>query len=208
MSVSTLLEVLGRERAEHTAELAAPVVPSVRPSPTFAEIYEGYFDFVWRSARRLGVAEAHVDDAVQEIFMVVHRRAGDFEGRSSLKTWLFGITRHVARNHHRGQRRRPMELLGEREVAAGPSADPERRCAVLEGQALLHALLDELDDDKREVFVLAELEQMPGPEIARALDLNVHTMHARLRAARREFEEALARHTARSHSLVPRRRAP
>jgi RNA polymerase sigma-70 factor (ECF subfamily) len=211
VTASTLLEALGRERAERTAELAASplaaaprvglaaaALTSSRPMPTFAEIYEGHFDFVWRSARRLGVAEAHVDDAVQEIFMVVHRRAADFEGRSSLKTWLFGITRHVARNHHRALRRKPVELLGERDPASGPGDDPEQRCVALEGQALLHALLDELDDDKREVFVLAELEQMPGPEIARAIDVNLNTMHARLRAARRDFEAALSRYRARS----------
>jgi len=165
---------------------------AVGAAPSFGEIYEASFDFVWRSARRLGVVQAHVDDVTQEVFMVVHRRLGEFQGRSSLKTWLFSITRRVVSDYHRSARRKPTEPLGERELR-GHGADPEQSYAVLEGQALLHALLGALDIDKREVFVLAELEQMSGPEIARALDLNLNTMHARLRAARREFEQALAR---------------
>jgi RNA polymerase sigma-70 factor (ECF subfamily) len=166
------------------------------PAPTFEAIYETSFDFVWRSARRLGVQQTHVDDVVQEVFMVVHRRLAEFEGRSQLKTWLFGITRRVVGTYHRTARRKPTEALGEREITA--AGNPEQSYAALQGHALLHALLDELEADKREVFVLAELEEMSGPEIAHALELNLNTMHARLRAARRDFEQALARHNARA----------
>src|SRR5688500_19341104 len=113
-------------RSEPAAEAALPV-------PTFAEIYEASFDFVWRSARRLGVKETHVDDVVQEVFMVVHRRLAEFEGRSQLKTWLFGITRRVVGTYHRTARRKPTESLGERDPAA--AGDPEQRFSVLEGQA-------------------------------------------------------------------------
>jgi RNA polymerase sigma-70 factor (ECF subfamily) len=164
--------------------------------PSFGEVYEASFDFVWRSARRLGVKQTHVDDVVQEVFMVVHRRLAEFEGRSQLKTWLFGITRRVVGTYHRTARRKPTEALGEHEITA--TGNPEQSYATLQGQALLHALLDELEADRREVFVLAELEEMSGPEIARALELNLNTMHARLRAARRDFEQALARHHARA----------
>lgn len=69
--------------------------------PTFAEIYESCFDFTWRTARRLGTPEANIDDVVQEIFMVAHRRQQDFEGRSSVKTWLYGIVFNVVRAHRR-----------------------------------------------------------------------------------------------------------
>lgn len=182
--------------ATYRSEPVEAAVPLAQSVPAFGEIYEASFDFVWRSARRLGVKETHVDDVVQEVFMVVHRRLAEFEGRSQLKTWLFGITRRVVGTYHRTARRKPTEPLGDRELAA--TDDPEQRCSAVEGQALLHALLDELEPDKREVFVLAELEEMSGPEIAAALELNLNTMHARLRAARRDFEQALARHNARA----------
>lgn len=191
VTASSLLEAQRPERSE-----AAPSLVR-EPVPTFTEIYDSSFDFVWRSARRLGVKQTHVDDVVQEVFLVVHRRLGEFEGRSALKTWLFGITRRVVGSYHRTARRKPTESLGERELTA-TTQDPEQRVAALQGQALLHALLDELDPDKREVFVLAELEEMSGPEIAEALELNLNTMHARLRSARRDFEQALVRHNARA----------
>src|SRR5262245_45457027 len=82
---------------------AQQVAPAERlePRPTFAELYDTHFTFVWRSARRLGTPEPNLDDVVQEIFMVAFRRQDEFEGRSSLKTWLYGIVFNVVRAHRR-----------------------------------------------------------------------------------------------------------
>jgi len=173
------------------------IAGDVRPEDlSFEEVYRTEFAFVWRSAKRLGVRDASLDDVVQEVFVVVHRRLADFEGRSSLKTWLFGITLRVVRDHRRATRRRdpgppvdPDTLRG----AGGPAVDAEKAEAV----RLLHALLDELDDERREVFVMAELEEMSAPEIAEVLGINVNTAYGRLRVARQEFEQALLRHRAR-----------
>jgi RNA polymerase sigma-70 factor (ECF subfamily) len=170
---------------------------------SFEEIYRDHFAFVWRSAKRLGVGEASLDDVVQEVFVVVHRRLTDFEGRSSLRTWLFGITLRIARDHRRSAARKQVggavdpDAVGT--LSAGPSESAERAEAV----RLLHALLDELDDDRREIFVMTELEQLPIPEVAQALGLNVNTAYARLRAARQAFEAALARHRARDRWRTP-----
>jgi RNA polymerase sigma-70 factor, ECF subfamily len=176
---------------------ARPEVGHEGHALTLAEVYETQFDFVWRSARRLGVASLHVDDVVQEVFLVVHRRLAEFEGRSALKTWLFGITRRVVRDHRRSARRKPAESLGSLEPA-DQAGIADAQLSQRQETRTLHALLDELDEDKREVFVLAELEQMSGPEIAEALDVNLNTVYARLRAARSAFEQAVARHQARS----------
>ena len=162
-----------------------------------AAIYEQHFDFVWRTARRLGVRGAHVDDVVQEVFVVVHRSAASFEGRSKLRTWLFAITRRVARDHFRSARRKPVELVGSEDPSDVTAKDPEAQVQALQGHRLLHALLDTLDADKREVFVMVELEQMSMPEIAETLEINLNTAYARLRAARIAFEQALARLRAR-----------
>lgn len=199
------LFVTERLGAGHTGDMRADSAwPKVGPESTaephraltLVEVYETQFDFVWRSARRLGIASLYVDDVVQEVFLVVHRRLAEFEGRSSLKTWLFGITRRVVRDHRRSARRKPAEPLGAMDpVDAQPAADT--RLVRDEDARLLHAILDELDEDKREAFVLAELEQMSGPEIAEALDVNLNTVYARLRAARAAFEQAVVRHQAR-----------
>src|SRR5688572_27133421 len=95
------------------AELAAlsgsaPRLDAAHPAalPSFASVYDEYFAFVWRSARRLGVPESHLDDVVQDVFVTVYRRLPDFEGRSQLKTWIFGILRHTISDLRRGQRRK------------------------------------------------------------------------------------------------------
>jgi RNA polymerase sigma-70 factor (ECF subfamily) len=173
--------------------------------PPFEQVYETHFAFVWRSVRRLGVSEAALDDVVQEIFLVVHRRLDEFEGRSSLKTWLFGIVLRVVRDHRRSLRRksphsiRPEAPVDPDALADARGAGPHEAAANQEAIRVLHGLLDELDDEKREVFVLAELEQMSAAEIAAAVEVNVNTVYSRLRAARQGFEEALARHHARDH---------
>jgi RNA polymerase sigma-70 factor (ECF subfamily) len=166
------------------------------PPPPFAEIYDAFFDFVYRSVRRLGIPEESAEDVTQEVFVIVHSRLPAFEGRSSLKTWLFGIARNVCYRH----RRRTWHLAAggdealERVADSGPTAIDfvARREAV----DLLDALLERLDDERREVFILAELEEMAVPDVAEALGINVNTAYTRLRAARARFAELLARYDA------------
>jgi RNA polymerase sigma-70 factor (ECF subfamily) len=167
----------------------------------FEEVYERHFDFVWRNVRRLGVPAPDVDDAAQEVFLVVHRRLPQFEPRGSLKAWLFGIVARVASAHRRRLRRAPSNSGREEPIDPDrtPSLSPagEEAMAESEAVAVLHELLDGLEDDKRAVFVLAELEQMTAPEIAEALGVKLNTVYGRLRQARREFDEGAARMRAR-----------
>ncbi len=184
------------------ALLGAPAKHDEAPARLdFGSVYDAHFAFVWRSVRRLGVESASIDDVVQDVFVVVHRRLPDFEGRSSLKTWIFGIALRVVRDHRRSVRRKrlgadarsdaDLDLLPD--VGAGPVESFEKA----EAARLVEQLLDRLDDDKREVFVLAELEGMTVPEIAEITGANVNTVYSRLRAARREFEMAVQRLKAR-----------
>lgn len=185
------------------ASLAEVRKAEPRAMPSFEVVYEEHFDLVWRALRRLGVPEALGDDAVQEVFLVVHRRLPEFEGRSSLKTWIYSIVTRVASDHRRALRRKsPHTRSADAAVEADTviderAIDPHERTEQKEGVRLLHRLLDALDDDKRTVLVLAELEGMSAPEIAEALGENVNTIYARLRAARRDFEGAVARERAR-----------
>ncbi len=183
-------------------DVPSPVPPV--PRPRFEDVYSEHFAFVWRSVRRLGIDMSAVDDVVQDVFLVAHRRMDDFEARSSMKTWLFGIALRVVRDHRRTLKRKPAQLGGAAAVetdvdgvhdasARGPLDHVTER----EAARTLHSLLDELDDDKRAVLVLAELEQMTVPEIAEAVEANVNTVYSRLRAARRELDEAVARYRAR-----------
>jgi RNA polymerase sigma-70 factor (ECF subfamily) len=167
----------------------------------FGAVYDELFPFVWRVARRMGVAPSALDDVCQDVFVVVHRRLPEFEGRSSLRTWVFGILMNVVQVHRRTLARKspahraPGKLV-DAETLVDDQRGPEDELTANEAVRIAHALLDQLDDDKRTVFVLAELEEMPVTEIARAVRANVNTVHARLRAARRKFAAAAKRHRA------------
>jgi RNA polymerase sigma-70 factor (ECF subfamily) len=187
------------------AEPAAPAEASVA---AFAEVYEKWFGFVWRSARGLGVSDAALDDVVQEIFVIVHARLSGFEGRSSIRTWLSGIVLNVVRHHRRGLARKgPRHADADQHVEpdeqVSPERDPFERAALAESVRLLQRLLDSLDDEKREVLVLTELEELSAPEIAEALGINLNTAYSRLRLAREQFDAALRRERARERGRQP-----
>lgn len=178
--------------------VADPRLASLTTGPeviSFEALYEAQFAFAWRNLRRLGVAEWQLRDAVQDVFLVVHRRLGEFEGRGTARAWLYSIIVRVAAQHRRTQRRKQLDNTEDAHLVADTqSPGPERDAQQNEYLRLLLGLLDELDSGKREVFVLADLEEMTAPEIASALGINLNTVYSRLRAARRELREALQRH--------------
>ncbi len=163
----------------------------VRVDATALEgLYREHNQFVWRNLLRLGVPQHALDDAVHDAFIVVAERLGEFEGRSSIKTWLFAIVYNVARGIRRDHGRaaaRQEPLDDVREPPSGLS-NPE---VLSDAAQLLHRLLEALDEEKRVVFVMAELEQMTAPEIAQTLGLKVPTVYSRLRLARERLEKAL-----------------
>jgi RNA polymerase sigma-70 factor (ECF subfamily) len=165
---------------------------------TLAEIYDAHFDFVWRNARRLGVPEASADDVAQDVFIVVQRRLADFDGRAPIQAWIFGILVRVARDHRRSYRRRgarciSLEDEGSHAIAPAKGPTPSDLAERSERVRLLEMLLDQLDDDKRTLLVLSELEQWTLREIAESLGSNINTIHSRLCAAKRAFEKVYSR---------------
>jgi RNA polymerase sigma-70 factor (ECF subfamily) len=164
-------------------------------TPAFDAIYAQHFRNVWRTLRRLGVSEPQLDDAAQDVFVVVHRKLADFDGRS-LRSWLYAIAVRVASDYRRGAAHRRVAPLSESIADARPG--PAHVSELKESVRLLHTLLAELDDSKRTVFVLSELEQLSVPEIAEVIGANLNTVYSRQRAARLQFEAALKRHRSRS----------
>jgi RNA polymerase sigma-70 factor (ECF subfamily) len=165
--------------------------PASRDLPAaLARIYADHFDFVWRNARRLGVPEASADDVTQDVFLVVQRRIADFDGRASMKAWIFGILVRVVRDHRRSFLRK-----GARHVSLehASTRDPNELVEQAERVRLFEKLLAELDEDQRTLLILSELEQWTLREIAELLGSNTNTIYSRLRAAKRAFEQAHAR---------------
>lgn len=156
-----------------------------------AAIYREHAPFVARSLRHLGLTDLHLDDLVQDVFLVVHRRLDDFDGsRGTMRSWLYGIARGVAANYRRGRARtdRRLEL-----VRATPDSD-DALCEQIEAAQLVEHFLDGLKPTHREIFVLSEIEGLSGPEIARALELNLNTVYARIRKTRALFDRVVQRH--------------
>jgi RNA polymerase sigma-70 factor (ECF subfamily) len=168
--------------------------PSAPVRPGLDAIYREHFGLVWRSLRRLGVPEADVIDAAQEVFVVAHRRLPSFEGRSSVRTWLFAIARRVAQHARRsaGRRRRKLHALEQAGTISAPGQDD-----IAEARRL-YALLDLLTAKQREAFVLTRLEGMTAEEAAVVLGLKPSSVHSRVQAARRKLEHAIFRQGERS----------
>jgi RNA polymerase sigma-70 factor (ECF subfamily) len=158
----------------------------------FEEIYRAHYDFVWRTLRRMGVGERDVKDAVQKVFIVAHRRLASFDGRSSLKTWLGGIALRVASDYRRSASVRREVLVAEAPLETSSEADQLRRLEAQERLAALDAVLAELPLEQRTVFVLFELEEVSGEEIAELLSVPEGTVRSRLRLARRAFSRIVA----------------
>ncbi len=153
------------------------------------EAFRLYFGHVWRNLRRLGVRFDLLDDACQDVFLVVHRRWGE-HANCELRTWIFGISVRVASEYRRRKQPNTGDLPVLEEAVAA-SAAPDRQVEFRQASDQLQALLDQLKRHEREVFTAVELEQMTVPEAAQALNVNVNTAYTRLRAARARFEELL-----------------
>lgn len=175
---------------------------------SFTKIYNEYFDFVWRNARRLGVPESSADDVVQEVFIVVQRRLPDFDGRAHIRAWIFGILAHVARHYRRSYQRKGAHCISldqDKAYQAPNATDESTPSAHLERAELarlMERLLGQLDENKRTLLVLSELEEWTLREIAEYLGSNINTIYSRLRVAKREFERLYKRWLA-DHGEVP-----
>lgn len=171
---------------------------------TAEQVCERHFAFVWRNAQRLGVTPEAVDDVVQDVLLIVHRRFPEFEWRSSIETWLFGILLRVVSKHRRAvKRRNDQEPLDERLAYALVQGDAVRELEHRDAARLLHRLLDTLQDDRRAVVVAVEIEQMTIPEAAEALGIPASTAQMRLRSGRRELAQAVTRLKAQNRWRLP-----
>jgi RNA polymerase sigma-70 factor (ECF subfamily) len=158
-------------------------------------VHERHVDFVWMNLQRLGVRPHDLEDALQDVFVVVHRRLDSFNGSSLLTTWLFGICLRVAlayrRRSHARRERTGLEL--EAELQTDAEQGPEALTIARQTRVQLERVLDSLAPQRRAVFTMFELEDMSAPVIARTLGIPLGTVYSRLSAARVDFKKALER---------------
>lgn len=174
---------------EGSAVLAATAAPEL----DIASLYASHAPFLGRVIQRLSGRGPHVDDLLQETFVVAFRKRETFDGRSSSRTWLYGIASRICWRHNRGARR--FGLFRHR-YAAEPeraSRSPDQELEREQAAALIYEVLKELPFKQRECFVLYELEELEGAEIAELLAIPEGTVWTRVHHARKKFE-ALMRH--------------
>ena len=151
--------------------------------PSLRQIFDDHARYIWRTLRHLGVPEADTPDLCQEVFVTVHRKLASFEGRSQLRTWLYGICIRVASEPRRRPHVRREIALAEptRETDAEPATALD---SSLEQRRAVERMLSVLDEDKREVVVLYEIEGFSMKEVAEILQCPLQTAYSRLHAAR------------------------
>ena len=182
----------------HSAGVVATTTPGackVVEELSLEAIHESHADFVWCSLQRLGVRPPDLEDALQDVFVVVHGKLSTFDGSSRLSTWLFGICLRVASGQRRKAYRHRETWSADLEGAAGTSPDAEPEAALLEREArqTLEQVLDQLAPDRRAVFVMFEIEGIGCSEIADMLGLPLGTVYSRLSAARADFSKVALR---------------
>lgn len=182
-----------------------PLNDRVTESLTPRAIYERHADFAWRTLRRLGIGESEAGDALQDVFVIVHAKLSQFEGRSSVSTWLFTICRTVARERRRSAQRErnrleDVSLEDELDLRADVAREAEHNERVMQ----LDAILSGFEVEQRNVFILFEIEKLTGEEISEALSIPLGTVYSRLQLAKKAFRRAQTRDEARDRFVARR----
>jgi RNA polymerase sigma-70 factor (ECF subfamily) len=169
----------------------APPLPGGQ-IPDFRAVFEAHASYVCQVVRRLGVPERDVEDVSHDVFIAVQRRLPDFDATRPIRAWLFGIAFRVATAHRRrrSNQHQIMETLPE-PVDEAPA--PDERLEAEQKRRIFLRALDALDDERRAVFVLHEIDGVVMPEVAEALGIPLNTAYSRLRLAREDFVTAARR---------------
>jgi RNA polymerase sigma-70 factor (ECF subfamily) len=172
--------------AQRTPSLVSAGSQAMAPPadmPDFDGLFRAQIQYVGRTLRYLGVDQAHLEDACQEVFVVVHRRLVEYRPDASLRAWIRQICVGVARNRRRSIRRRREDAGGSPPEAVVPPHQ-QRDLELRHLRDRLLAILEELPAEQRDVFVLYEIEKLTMPEVAEALSCPLQTAYSRLNAAR------------------------
>lgn len=171
--------------------MVAISAPQYEPAP-FEKVMQEHTPRVFRSLRYLGIPDADLPDACQEVFLVVHRRLDQFRGDATLSTWIYEICIRVARAWRRRAAARRDAPMAEPPVV---SIEPEQESCLRVEHARRHLLhlLDELPEEQRAVIVLHELEELKMAEVATLVGCPLFTAYSRLRLARKRLEQLVTR---------------
>lgn len=176
-------------------EMQAPLPVTTQPLDAEA-LFRAHAPFVAAFLRRMGVPAAELDDLVQEVFMVAHRKGGYVPGPAAPRSWLAAIAVRIARAGQRTRQRHaaPKDLAIDELLDDAPSheQDPASQLETQRALVRVQAALSQLTDDQCATFVLYEIEGESCDSIAHVWQVPVGTVYSRLHVARRRFLDAYA----------------
>lgn len=158
-------------------------MPAPAEAHDFDQVFREQAHYVGRTLRYLGVDPTHLEDACQEVFVVVHRRLNVCRPGEPLRAWIRQICVGVARNRRRTIRRRREDTSDNPPETVVPP-NQQRDLELRDLREMLLAVLEELPAEQRDVFVLYEIEQLTMAEVAEALSCPLQTAYSRLKIAR------------------------
>jgi len=158
-----------------------PVEPAATPT-TAADVFREHGGFVFRLLRRLGVPDADLDDLTQEVFIIVHRSLDRYEERNQMRSWLYRICVREASRLRRS--RKPVDTVDVDTLVEPSGPTPEDAAQANQARADFDRLLGVLDEERRAVFVLYEVEELSMEEVAKVVGCPLATAYSRLRSAR------------------------
>jgi RNA polymerase sigma-70 factor (ECF subfamily) len=159
---------------------------------TTRRVFEAEFAWVWRTLQRFGVRSSDLEDLTHDVFVVFHARRAEYDASRPIRPWLMGIAFRVASDYRRRAFRRK-ELLHETEEPADSKPGPEHATERARSRQLLLAAFESVEPDRLGILLLHDVDEVPVPQIAEALGIPLNTAYSRLRLARRELQEAVAR---------------
>jgi RNA polymerase sigma-70 factor (ECF subfamily) len=158
---------------------------------TFESIFEAEFDYVWNSLYRLGVYERDLEDVTHDVFIDVHRRFAGYDPTRHIRPWLFAFAFRAASDYRRRARYR-REVMAETDPSdVTPLADEQ--LARQEDLRLVRAALEKMALERRALFIAHDIDGRAMPEIAESFSIPLNTAYSRLRLARADFAQAIAR---------------
>jgi RNA polymerase sigma-70 factor (ECF subfamily) len=178
------MRVQAEPGAESRGELDAAVL--------FGQVFAAEHSYVFHTLRRFGVRERDLEDVTHDVFVVVHRAIHGYDRARPIKPWLCAIAARVASDYRRLARNRNEDVTAELDArSVEPAAD--RLLEIKDAQALVVAALERVDETRRVVFVMVDIDELPVAEVAHALSIPVNTAYSRLRVAREEFAASVRR---------------
>ncbi len=183
----------GKWGQAHQRARMTDAVETAPDAAAFRKLYDTNFPLVWRALRRLGVPSSDMMDLTQKVFLVAYMKLPEFEGRSTLSTWLYAICFRTVSDHRRSPPRRNEITTDPASLPEGSDAETALTDVAMARQAEAQRILGKLSDEQRTVFLLYEVDELSGAEIASLLNVPLGTVRSRLRHARAIFKREVQR---------------